>query len=314
VRSCERPAVRRGRESWQALGTSVVVQLEDPAALPSASVAVRAELDAVDRACSRFRADSELSRLNARAGERVRVSPLFMQALELALLAAKVTDGDVDPTLGGALELAGYRTDWRLLPVAGGGGEPPIVSARARGAWEKVALDRARSSVRLPPGVRLDLGATAKAWAADRAAAAAAAATGGGVLVSLGGDIATSGTAPAGGWLIHVTDDHRSDPTAPGQTISIRSGGLATSSTIVRRWCNRGAVMHHIIDPATQAPARTPWRTVSVAAADCAQANVATTAALIRGHAAPGWLEVLRLPARLVARDGSTTTVGGWPS
>ena len=72
--------------------------------------------------------------------------------------------------------------------------------------------------------------------------------------------------------------------------------------------------MHHIIDPATHAPARTPWRTVSVAAADCAQANVATTAALIRGHGAVGWLEALRLPARLVARDGSTRTVGGWPS
>src|SRR5205823_12772056 len=184
---------------------------------------------------------------------------LFMQALELALLAAKVTDGDVDPTLGRALELAGYRTDWRLLPIAGDGGEPPIVSARARAAWEAVALDRARSSVRLPPGVQLDLGATAKAWAADRAAAAAAAATGSGALVSLGGDIATSGTAPAGGWLIHVTDDHRSDPTAPGQTISIRSGGLATSSTSVRRWRSRGLAMHHIIDPATHAPARTPW-------------------------------------------------------
>ena len=314
MRSSERPAAGTGRARWQALGTSVVVQLEDPAALPSASVAVRAELDAVDRACSRFRADSELSRLNARAGERVRVSALFMQALELALLAAEMTDGDVDPTLGGALELAGYRTDWRLLPGAGDVDEPPVVNARARGAWEAIALDRARSSARLPPNVQLDLGATAKAWAADRAAAAAAAATGSGALVSLGGDIATSGTAPAGGWLIHVTDDHRSDPTAPGQTISIRSGGLATSSTSVRRWRSRGLAMHHIIDPATHAPARTPWRTVSVAAADCAQANIATTAALIRGQAAPGWLEALRLPARLVARDGSTRTVGGWPS
>jgi len=314
VRSCERPAEVPGRACWQALGSSVVVQLEDPAALPGACVAVRGELDAIDRACSRFRTDSELSHLNARAGERVRVSPLFMQALELALFAAEITDGDVDPTLGRALELAGYATDWRLLPAAGDDREPPIVSARARSAWERVALDRARSSVRLPPGVQLDLGATAKAWAADRAAAAAAVAIGSGALVSLGGDIATSGTAPAGGWLIHVTDDHRSDATAPGQTISIRSGGLVTSSTSVRTWSKDGSAMHHIIDPATQAPASTPWRTVSVAAADCAQANVATTAALIRGYGAADWLEGLRLPARFVAHDGSTRTVGGWPS
>jgi len=116
VRSAEGPAAGPRRACWQALGTSVVVQLEDPAALPDACAAVRGELDAIDRACSRFRADSELSRLNARAGERVRVSALFMRALELALLAAEMTDGDVDPTLGGALELAGYRTDWRCCP------------------------------------------------------------------------------------------------------------------------------------------------------------------------------------------------------
>jgi thiamine biosynthesis lipoprotein ApbE len=299
---------------WQALGTSVVVRLEDTQALSTACAAVANELDAVDRSCSRFRADSELSRLNARAGETVRVGELLMHALELALHAAELTDGDVDPTLGAALEHAGYRCDWRLLPAAAEGAEPPVLSVRPRGGWEAVALHRARSSVRVPRGVRLDLGATAKAWAADRAAAAAAAAARCGALVSLGGDIATSGPPPAGGWLVHVTDDHRSDATAPGQTISIRSGGLATSSTTVRRWSHGGQAMHHIIDPDTQAPAHTPWRTVSVAAADCAQANIATTAALIRAEKAPSWLEALRLPARLVACDGSTKTVGGWPT
>jgi thiamine biosynthesis lipoprotein len=162
--------------------------------------------------------------------------------------------------------------------------------------------------------VRLDLGATAKAWAADRAAAAAAAAGDCGVLVSLGGDIATSGPAPADGWRIRVTDDHRSDPSAPGQTISIRSGGLATSSTAVRRWSHGGHTMHHIIDPRTGGPAQTSWRTVSVAAADCAQANIATTAALLRAEDAPGWLAGLGLPARLVDREGGVRTVGDWPA
>ena len=111
-----------------------------------------------------------------------------------------------------------------------------------------------------------------------------------------------------------MTDDHRSDPSAPGQTISIRSGGLATSSTAVRRWSHGGQTMHHIIDPATGAPVRETWRTVSVAAADCTEANIATTAALVRAGAAPDWLAALGLPARLVGWDGGVRTVGDWPA
>jgi FAD:protein FMN transferase len=134
------------------------------------------------------------------------------------------------------------------------------------------------------------------------------------VLVSLGGDIATAGIAPPQGWAIRVTDDHRSDPSAPGQTIAIRGGGLATSSTAVRRWSHAGHTMHHIIDPDTQLPAKTPWRTVSVAAADCAQANIAATAALLRAEAAPAWLHDLGLPARLQPWEGPAQTVGDWPA
>jgi thiamine biosynthesis lipoprotein len=176
-----------------------------------------------------------------------------------------------------------------------------------------VSLDRSTRWIRIPAGVRLDLGATAKAWAADRAATAAAM-SGCGALVSLGGDIATCGPAPAGGWRIHVTDDHRSDASAPGQTVSILSGGLATSSTAARRWSQDGRVMHHIIDPATGRPARSMWRTVSVAADTCTDANIATTAAFMRGESAPAWLEQVGLPARLVNHDGRVRTVGDWPA
>jgi FAD:protein FMN transferase len=305
--------------TWEALGTSVVLRLTDPSALVQARARIECELDVIDRACSRFRADSELSRLNAGAGRPLRASPLLIEALEVALRAAELTSGDVDPTVGLALELAGYDRDWRLLAAPGALAAPlqqperPTITARVRAGWRTVALDRASSSIRIPAGVRLDLGATAKAWAADRAAVAAAKATGCGVLVSLGGDIATSGPVPASGWRIRVTDDHRSDPSAPGQTISIRSGGLATSSTAVRRWSHGGRTMHHIIDPGTGAPVRTRWRTVSVAAADCTEANIATTAALVRAHAAPAWLERLGMPARLVDWDGRVRTVGDWP-
>jgi thiamine biosynthesis lipoprotein len=303
------------RAEWEALGTGVVLRTVEPEGLAAARAAVEAELAAIDLACSRFRDDSELSRLNASAGRRVRVGPLLLQALEVALRAADLTDGDVDPTVGRALELAGYDRDWRLLAPAGEQPEPrgPIL-ARVLAGWRTVTVDRASSSVRIPSGIRLDLGASAKAWAADRAAAAAAQAAGCGVLVGVGGDIATCGTPPPGGWRVHVTDDHRSAPSAPGQTVSIRSGGLATSSTAVRRWSHEGHTMHHIIDPATGMPVLQTWRTVSVAAATCTDANIATTAALVRAGAAPAWLAGLGLPARLVDWDGGLTHVGDWPA
>ena len=285
------PSARRerfGEARWETWSTSVVLRLTDPRGLASARIAVERELDAIDRACSRFRVDSEIARVNASAGRAVRVSPLLGEALALALRAARLTDGDVDPTIGQALMLAGYDRDWPLLehaPADSPAQEPsprkrpsaPTIVARAVCGWRSVTFDGAGRTVRIPAGFAIDLGATAKAWAADRAAQAAARAAHCGALVAIGGDIATNGLAPAHGWAVHVTDDHRADHHAPGQTVTIQSGGLATSSTAVRRWRHAGRTMHHIIDPATGAPARSAWRTVSVAAASCADANIATT-------------------------------------
>jgi FAD:protein FMN transferase len=324
------------RASWEALGTRVIVQVGERASLAPARAAVEREIEAIDRACSRFRDDSELSRVNASAGRTHRISALLAEALALALRAAALTDGDVDPTIGRALELAGYDRDWSL--IAGGGDGAPVgtpaqaplgtaraanrpasvrlhtVRARARSGWRAVELDAQARTLRVPAGVRLDVGATAKAWVADRAARAAADAYGCGVLVGVGGDIGTAGDCPADGWRIRVTDDHRSDPSAPGQTIAIRSGGIATSSTTVRRWHAHGQEQHHIIDPATGEAADSCWRTVTVAAADCAQANIAATAAIVRGPPALAWLEQLGLPARLVDDQGVVRTVAGWPA
>jgi thiamine biosynthesis lipoprotein len=305
------------RASWQALGTSVELVLTDSRALDRARAIVERELDEIDRACSRFREDSDLTRVNAHAGRKVRADPLLIEATEVALRAAELTAGDVDPTVGAALELAGYDRDWHLLerprqdrPEAP---RAPRVIATVRAGWEAVELDRDRATLRVPVGVKLDLGATAKAWAADRASKAVHEVTGCGVLVSLGGDISTAGMSPGSGWRIHVTDDHRSGPDAPGQTISIAAGGLATSSTTVRRWRHEGHTMHHILDPSTGAPVAEVWRTVSVAAIDCADANIAATAAIVRGSRAPEWLAELGLPARLVRPDGDVLTLGSWP-
>jgi thiamine biosynthesis lipoprotein len=291
---------------WVALGTQANLVVSDPRALAAARRAVEAELDAIDLACSRFRADSDLSRLNARAGRTVRVGPLLLEAVTVALRAAALTDGIVDPTIGRALILAGYDRDFALITAA-----PTWLAATRVAGWRAVSVNRAGSTVRIPRGVRLDLGATAKALAADRSAAAAAtAAPGAGVLVNLGGDIAVAGPTPAGGWAIRVADDHRAPPDAPGQALSLESGGLATSSTTVRRW---GPVAHHIIDPRTGRPAVSPWRTVSVAAATCVDANIASTAAIVLGDDAPDWLAARGLPARLVDQEGRAHAVADWP-
>ena len=269
----------------------------------------------VDRACSRFRFDSELTAVNVRAGRPVPVSPLLQDAVEVAIRAAELTGGRVDPCLGEPLERAGYDRDWELMSedVASSAVPAPQIRARRRAAWRELAVDRAAGTLRIPAGTKIDLGATAKALAADRACAAAHAAVGQGVLVALGGDIATRGSAPAGGWLVHVTDDHRDAPGPGGQTITLEGGGLATSSTAVRRWRRGGEAMHHIIDPATAQPALTSWRTVSVAAADCTDANIASTAALLLDEEAIAWLERRGLPARLVAHDGTICHTAGWP-
>jgi thiamine biosynthesis lipoprotein ApbE len=299
------PSGRRGA-SWQALGTGIALRVTDARALERAREHVESELAAIDRACSRFRPDSELVRLNASGGQAVRVSALLMEALELALSAAELTGGDVDPTVGRALEMAGAYG-----PPSDA---PPRVTLRTRTGWRTLRLDRAAGAARLPRGIHLDLGATAKAWAADRAANAAAAGTGCGVLVGVGGDIACAGKPPPGGWQVHVTDDHRSDAHAPGQTVAILCGGLATSSTTVRRWQHSGRTLHHIFDPRTGMPADTMWRTVSVAASSCAEANIATTATILRGQDAVCWLGELGLPARLVDHGGRTWHVGEWPA
>jgi len=286
----------------------------------TAGIAARAraiadrELAAVDLACSRFRPDSELTALNDAAGGRPRpVSPIFADLLAAALRAARLTGGDVDPTCGRALVGLGYDRDFAEVRAAGDA--PPRLTGPVGPVpgWQRVHLDLAGRRAWLDRGVQIDLGATAKAWAADRCAGKIAAQLGVGVLISLGGDIAVGGQAPAGGWRVRVTDDHAAPPDAPGQTVTISSGGLATSSTTVRAWKVGGRPVHHIIDPATGEPVRSCWRTVSVAAGSCVDANTASTAAIIRGPAAIDWLHDIGLPARLVRHDGTVETTAGWP-
>ena len=295
----------------RALGGVVRVIVTRPERLAPAKAAVDQCLREIDLAASRFREDSELSRLNAAPETEVRVSPLLARAIAEGLRGARLTDGAVDPTVGKAMKLAGYDADF--ASVAQDGLPLDLVVRRVPG-WQAVSFDPASRTVRVPRGVELDLGATAKALASDISAAAAlAAARAGGVLVSLGGDIAVAGEAPDGGWAIQVSEDSGA-PIAPGQeTVAITAGGLATSSTTVRRWTRGGVELHHIIDPSTGLPASGPWRTATVVAATCVDANIASTAAIVMGAAAVPWLEAAGLPCRLVDHSGSVVRSAGWP-
>lgn len=297
--------------SFSALGTTAVLAVTDPSALAAGRELLRMHLDQVDLACSRFRDDSELSYVNARAGSATEVSALLLRALHAAIDAASRSDGCVDPTLGAELQAAGYDRTFALVRER----ESFRIMARPerRSSWADVQLDDEQRMVFLPHDLQLDLGATAKALAADDTAAAVAAELGTGALVCLGGDLAVAGDVPEGGWPVLVADDHAAPLESGGPTVAVSSGGLATSGTAVRRWTTEGGEAHHILDPRTGRPAETPWRSVSVAAASCLDANVAATAAVVLGDAGPAWLDARQLPARAVRRDGSVVVTGGWP-
>jgi len=307
------PGSTIGRAEWKALGTDVVLATSHSSHLKAARQAVEKELAAFDAACSRFRADSELSRVHRAGGDWVEVGPLLMEAVRAALWAAEVTDGAVDPTVGRSMRVLGYDRDFASIPADG----PVVATIADVPGWRVVELDGDRRRLKIPDGVELDLGATAKALAADRSAAAALNAAGtGGVLVSLGGDVAVAGSPPEAGWPVMVTEDSSvnvDDHGSEAELVIVRDGGLATSSTTVRRWHRGGTQLHHILDPATGLPVDGRWRTATVAAATCLEANAASTAAIVLGDVAIAWLTSRRLPARLVDRSGEIHRVGSWP-
>ena len=295
--------------SFPALGTTAVLCVTAADAIADARAALERELSTIDEACSRFRPDSELVRLNASAGRAVQVGETLFEAIVVACRVAAATEGLVDPTVGRSLRLAGYDRTFERVRVGRREG-PTFVAAPG---WKAVEIAPGARTVTLPRGVELDLGATAKALAADRSASAIATSTGCGTLVSLGGDVAVSGAAPRDGWAIRISDDHAAPLDRAGPVVSISSGGLATSGTAVRRWRAGRTELHHILDPRTGSPARTPWRTVTVAAATCVDANAASTAALVLGEGARAWLSDRGLPARLVSETGRVQWVCDWP-
>ncbi len=288
---------------WPVWSTTARIVLTDATHLSAARELATRRLALVDAACSRFRADSELMTLPA--GRPVQVSEQLADLVRVALAAAEVTDGLVSPTVGNVLSRLGYDRDWSQLPA-----DRPAGPVRVRPApsWRQVHLDGRQLTV--PLGVQLDLGATGKAHTADLIAAQIADELAVGALVALGGDIATAGPEPAGGWNVLVQDR----PGDPAVTVRLAPrSAIATSSTQGRRWKSGGQQMHHIVDPRSCTPAKVVWKTATVAAPTCALANTFSTAALILGLDAPRWLQQRDCAARLVAATGDVLTIAGFP-
>lgn len=297
---------------WRDWSCTVRVVLADglpagaPPRRPTAERAewlVRGLMGDVALSVSRFRPDSDLSRVNDTAGRLVPVRRLTLDLVDVALAAARRTQGACDPTIGRQLLAAGYDDDIEILRVRGAA---PTAGERGAADWAAVRVHRELGLVGVPTGVALDLGATAKAWTADEAAARLTRTLGVPALVALGGDVSANGPGPA--WPVLVSEHEG----GPGETVTLVGGGLATSSTRGRRWATPdGEGGHHLIDPRTGAPTEGPFRTASVLASSCVEANTFSTAALVWGSDALDRLGPYA--ARLVDTTGRVVRTSAWP-
>jgi FAD:protein FMN transferase len=302
---------RVSRSLWSTTAEIVIVGGQT-----GADAVIDDELARCAAATSRFDPSSELSTLNTN-GHVTEMSDDFVDYLRAAMLGVHLSEGLVDPAVGGALIALGYDRDFSELHAVSGSEQPPVHT------WANdVVIDLESRVIELRNGARLDLGATSKAHCADRIAQRLVRenfATG--ACVSLGGDVATAGATPVPGWSIAIVESARERTLlSTNDTISdaedvivIQGGGVATSSSIGRVWRRNDAVVHHLVDPRTGRSAATPWALVSVHAANCLEANIAATAAHLEGKGAPELLAARGLGARLRDLSDSTIAVGTWP-
>ena len=303
--------------AFDAIGTHHQLIVTRPEALGEAIVIAREHLADLDLAASRFRPDSEVSGLARLAADQPAtslVSAVLADALQASLRAAALTEGLVDPTVGGAVIASGYDADLDVVrareavPATGDAAhEGPVLVQ----GWRSLRLEAGTRRVHIARGTVIDLGASAKAHAADTIASMLAARLPGGFLVNLGGDVAVSGELPPDGWQIGVEGTHGD----LRQIVTSRGQAIATSSTGKRTWSRDGERRHHIVDPRTGRTAPVVWEQVTCAATDALEANAASTAAVVLGLEAPAWLEARGIPARLDPADGGqVVTTPGWPS
>lgn len=289
---------------FRCMGTDVSVLL--PSSHRREAIRVQRLFVDWDRRLSRFRRDSELSRVNAAAGTDVGVSTKTFEVIDAALRAARATNGRFDPLLGARMRELGYDRTYASLPANRPG--TPLATWHP-GLWRQVRLDPARSLVRVPVGGALDLGGIAKGMAADAALAELAAAGVPHALVNAGGDLAAYGVPPESpGWPVGIDNVDLA-----GGAALLAHGAMATSSTRGRRWRSGGIRRHHLLDPFTGLPTEGELEQVTVTAASCRQAEVAAKVAILGGVAdATAFVLQHGLTAALVTREGQQLRIGQW--
>lgn len=293
---------------FAAMGTTVSLLLPD-GHRDEGTAEARALFAEWEATLSRFRPESELSRLNARAGETVEVSALLLKVLTTALAAASATRGLYDPTLLHPMIAFGYDRSFDDLSADAPGTLPPYLTLTT-GGWRAITVDQQHQRVTLPPGAGLDFGGIAKGMAVDATVARLRECGIASALVNAGGDLAVLGLPPAGdAWPIAIAGipTHR--------TLPLQHGALATSGIARRRWRQGGIQRHHLLDPRTGQPSASGLWSASVVADRCEQAEVAAKVAFILGREQGGaFLQTHGLPGLLIALDGSWCAVGAWPA
>jgi FAD:protein FMN transferase len=291
--------------TWTAMGTTLYL-IAPAAQLAVALDSCRSLFARWEAALSRFRPESELSQLNANAGKVTPVSDLLWDVLAKALEAARASKGLYDPALGQQMAWIGYERTFS--EIAGSTVSASALPLLLGGGWRGIRLGAERRTVTLPAGTLLDFGGIAKGMAVDAALAELAAMDIAPVLLNAGGDLAVLGTPTEGAWRLAV----------PGvgaeRTVTLRSGAMATSSVGQRRWRQGQNMRHHLLDPRTGLPIDNGLYAVTVAAQQCAQAEVAAKVALILGeHQGAAFLERWGIAGRFVTLDGCVVTAAGWP-
>jgi FAD:protein FMN transferase len=299
---------------FRAMGTDchVLVSAQGSVAAELVDLA-RERVELLEQAWSRFRPDSELSRLNARAG----IGPVDASA-DLMLLVSAMreawvgTGGLFDPTVLASMRALGYDADFAT--VAGRAHDVADVTLAAAPGMSDVRIDEGRGTVDLPSGIGLDPGAIGKGLGADVIVEELSAAGATGVLVNLGGDVSLAGLPGDEEWAIGVEDERRAadDPTRLMAVIGLPSGtqrgGIATSTTLKRRWAQ--GRRHHVIDPRTGTMSTSDLVQVTVVGATAAIAEVtATTALLLPSEQAATWLED-RVPTAYLLTATQEITIG----
>jgi thiamine biosynthesis lipoprotein len=274
---------------FEVMGTTAhVIVVGGPSNLVERGAARLAELEG---RWSRFRSDSELSRLNERSGVPVVVSPETYLLVERALDGRRITTGLFDPTLLPELRDAGYDRSFELIEhddppraVEGGDGRAHRADSNPRSPdrsrTEAIQLDPIVRSIRLPSGVEIDPGGIGKGLAADMVVELLRAEGAAGAMVNVGGDLAASGVAPdGGGWTVAVADPSDADRIAVSLTFA--EGAVASSWRTKRTWTRGGVLQHHVIDPKTGLPARSRAAGATVIAGAGWRAEVLAKAVLL---------------------------------